>query len=57
VACCLVNLVGVHGGSWFAGGGWPPGEGVAAYCLVNLVGMRGGSWFAAAICAIFCFFY
>jgi hypothetical protein len=48
-ACCLVNLVGVHGGSWFAslGGGQPPGDAMAAYCLVNLVGVHGGSWFAS----------
>jgi hypothetical protein len=48
-ACCLVNLVGVHGGSWFAslGGGRPPGDAMAACCLVNLVGVHGGSWFAS----------
>jgi hypothetical protein len=48
-ACCLVNLVGVHGGSWFAslGGGRPAGNAMAACCLVNLVGVHGGSWFAS----------
>jgi hypothetical protein len=55
-ACCLVNLVGVHGGIWFASlGGGRPRVGLAAYFLVNLVGEHSGSWFAAAICAIFCF--
>jgi hypothetical protein len=48
-ACCLVNLVGVHGGSWFTslGGGRPPRDAMAACCLVNLVGVHGGSWFAS----------
>jgi hypothetical protein len=48
-ACCLVNLVGVHGGSWFAslGGGRPPSNAIAASCLVNLVGVHGGIWFAS----------
>jgi len=43
-------------GCLILGGGWPPGEGMAALCLVNLVGVRGGSWLAAAFVANFCFF-